>query len=274
MLLVDDLGIVRGSRRILEAVSFGLAAGEFLGVIGPNGAGKSSLVRALTGEWASTGGVRLFGYPIAAWRRADLACRVAVMPQSAHLNFDFTVREVVELGRLPHRRAPPATNRAAVDGALGALDLDPWRDRLYTRLSGGERQRVQFARVLAQVWDSPDPSLLILDEATSALDLAQQKAVLDLAQRHAQRGGAVLAVLHDLNLAARYAGRLMLMKQGRVVADAAPEGVITTARLAEAFTVDAAVDVARCDGRPVVVIRPGAAGRLPDAAAHHGIHHG
>ncbi len=127
---------------------------------------------------------------------------------------------------------------------------------------------MQFARVLAQVWESPEPSLLILDEATSALDLAQQKSVLDLAQRHALRGGAVLAVLHDLNLAARYAGRLLLMKQGRVFSDAAPAAVITTANLAEAFEVYAAVDVARCDGRPVVVIRPGT------VAMDHGIPHG
>lgn len=248
----------RGGRQVLADVSFSIAPGEWVTAIGPNGAGKSSLVRAVTGEWQASGELSLFGRPLKSWSRDHLARQLAVMPQGEHLDFSFTVGEVVELGRLPHRGSAPGVNRRAVDDVLEALDLTRFRDRTYTTLSGGERQRVQFARVLTQIWGSTEPTLLILDEPTSALDLAQQRSVLDLALRAGTAGGAVLAVLHDLNLAARFSSRLLLLSAGRLLRDAKPSDVLTRSELAHAFAVDAIVESSITDAQPIVLIGPSA----------------
>jgi len=250
---VEGLTVHAGGREVLHDVGIRVMPGEFVAVVGPNGAGKSSLLRAITGEWKSRGRVELFGSSLWKWRRRELARRLAVMPQSSALAFDFTVGEVVGLGRLPHRERDPAMNREAVSGALECLHLSPLAGRRYLTLSGGERQRVQFARVLAQIWRPQEPALLLLDEPTSALDLAQQRSVLDIAHVQAEAGTAVVAVLHDLNLAARYASRVIMVGGGRIALDAICEESITRANIARVFGVDAFVETAACDGRPMVV---------------------
>lgn len=254
VLSVSGLGVTRGDNTLLKNVDLSIDAGEWVTAIGPNGAGKSSLVRALTGEWRSSGDVRLFGRALREWPREALARRLAVMPQSERLDFGFTVSEVVELGRLPHRNASPAVNRAAVAAVLEALDLMRVKDRLYTSLSGGERQRVQFARVMAQIWKGQEPTLLILDEPTSALDLAQQRSVLDLAFQVGTSRGAVFAVLHDLNLAARFSHRLLLLSNGTLVRDAPPVEIVTRDELARSFAVEAVVETSTTDGAPIVLL--------------------
>jgi len=250
---VEGLTVHAGGREVLHDFGLRVTPGEFVAVVGPNGAGKSSLLRAVTGEWKSRGRVELFGSSLHGWRRRDLAKRVAVMPQTSALAFDFTVHEVVGLGRLPHRERDPAANREAVSGALECLHLSPLADRRYLTLSGGERQRVQFARVLAQIWRPAEQALLLLDEPTSALDLAQQRSVLDIAHAQAEAGTAVVAVLHDLNLAARYATRVVMVGEGRIALDASCGEAITRANIARVFGVDVFVEMAACDGRPVVV---------------------
>lgn len=262
MLQATGLSVRRAGRTVLRDVSFAIAAGEWVTAIGPNGAGKSSLVRAITGEWPAAGHVQLFGRALRDWSREKLARQLGVMTQSERLEFGFTVREVVELGRLPHRRTAPSVNRRAVDEVLGALHLERFGDRPYTALSGGERQRVQFARVMAQIWNSDQPTLLILDEPTSALDLAQQRSVLDLAARAGLANGAVLAVLHDLNLAARYSSRLLLLSQGELVSDAAPADVLTHSGLARHFSVNASVERSSIDGAPIVLLPREASARV------------
>lgn len=254
VILASQLSILRGGRQLLDLTSLELMEGEILAVVGPNGAGKSTLLRTLTGEWHTSGRLEVLGKPLSRWSRRDLAQRMAVMPQQSHLQFDFSVQDVVEMGRLPHRLKAPSLNRQAVDGVIDALGLDAFRDRTFTSLSGGERQRVQYARVLAQLWDAEAPSLLLLDEPTSALDLAQQKQVLDLARVWVGRGCSVLAVLHDLNLAARYADRMLVMKAGRSVQCGQPEAVLTQETLGETFGVEAVVERAHCDARPIVIV--------------------
>jgi iron complex transport system ATP-binding protein len=248
----------RGDRTLLDAVSVDVAPGEFVAVVGPNGAGKSTLLRAITGEWPSQGQVLFGGRPRGQWDREALARRLAVMTQQPQLSFAFTVREVVALGRLPHRGAGAQADRRVVDAVLSALDLGAFADRSYLGLSGGERQRVQFARVAAQIWEpaaADRPALLLLDEPTSALDLAQQQSVLGLAQRIRARGAAVVAVLHDLNLAARHADRIAMLKAGHVVCIAPPDEAFRPSRLREVFGVDA--ETLRCprDDRPIVVVQ-------------------
>ncbi|GAB4038625.1 MAG: heme ABC transporter ATP-binding protein [Rubrivivax sp.] len=254
LLAVADLGVRREGRVLLDRVSLEVAPGEFVAVVGPNGAGKSTLLRAITGEWASDGDVRFAGRRRGEWHREALARRLAVMTQQPQLHFAFTVREVVELGRLPHRGAGAQADRKVVDAVLAALDLETFADRSYLRLSGGERQRVQFARVAAQIWEPDAPALLLLDEPTSALDLAQQQSVLGLAQQMRSRGTAVVAVLHDLNLAARHADRIVLLQGGRVALSAQPQQALQPAVVREVFGVEADTLVGPREGRPIVVV--------------------
>ena len=259
LLQLQGVSVPRDGRTLLEAVSFDVAPGEFVAVVGPNGAGKSTLLRAVTGEWPSTGQVRIAGRLRSEWEREALARRVAVMTQQPQLNFAFTVREVVELGRLPHRGAGAQADRRVVDAVLAALKLEDFADRSYLRLSGGERQRVQFARVAAQIWEAAEPALLLLDEPTSALDLAQQQSVLDLAQGLRLRGAAVVAVLHDLNLAAKVADRMAVLRNGRMVGLSTPQQALKPALLREVFGVEADILCCPREGRPIVVVQGPAA---------------
>ncbi len=254
---VSGLTVSRSGQKLLNLARLQLRAGELLAVVGPNGAGKSTLLRALTGEWASHGQLTLLGRPLREWPRPLLAQRMAVMPQNSHLQFDFLVHEVVALGRLPHRAREPGINHRAVQEVIDVLGLEPLKHRRFTTLSGGERQRVQFGRVLAQIWGVEQPGLLLLDEPTSALDLAQQKQVLDMARAQSQQGCAVLAVLHDLNLAARYADRIVVLKDGTLKHEGTPDAVLTDGILRSCFGVTATVERAMADDRPMVVLSRG-----------------
>jgi iron complex transport system ATP-binding protein len=251
MLELRNIVLDRNGAPILNGVSARFAPGEFVAVVGPNGAGKSSLVRVLTGEWTpQSGQVDLDGKPLAALARRQIARRLAVVPQASALGFDFLVEEIVALGRLPHATGV-AVDRAAVTGSLALLGLDSFVGRRYLTLSGGERQRVQLARALVQIWPGPDASacpILVLDEPTSALDLAQQHVALETASARALGGAIVIAVLHDLNLAAEYADRLLVLKAGRLVADGPPPEVMTDQAVSDWFGCQ--VDVWREPGRP------------------------
>jgi iron complex transport system ATP-binding protein len=267
--MIDWLGVAvaRGGRTVVDRVTLGIAAGELLVLAGPNGAGKSTLVRAMTGEWPLMHGrVRLFGRDLAEWPRRELARRFAALPQKSGLTFDFLVDEVVALGRLPHAGAAGGVREAdAVAAALADVGLGGFGQRSYLDLSVGEQQRVQVARVLAQLSEPGSPgagSALLLDEPTSALDLGQQQRLLDLLWRRSRHGFAIGVVLHDLNLAARYADRIALMSGGRVVASGTPGEVLDASLLAGVYDCDVGVTVDPRDRRPVVVLagpgRPGA----------------
>jgi iron complex transport system ATP-binding protein len=251
MLELCDIALSRGGTPILNGVSARFAPGEFVAVVGPNGAGKSSLVRVLTGEWSPDAGrVGLDGRQLKSISRRQIAQRMAVVPQASTLGFDFLVEEIVGLGRLPHATGA-AVDDAAVTGALALLGLDAFAGRRYLTLSGGERQRVQLARALVQIWPGPDAApapILVLDEPTSALDLAQQHVALEAASARALGGAIVIAVLHDLNLAAEYADRLLVLKAGRLVADGAPPEIMTDQTVSGWF--GCPVDVSSDPGRP------------------------
>ena len=221
LLQAQAIEVRAGARCLVSDVSLDLAPGEFVAIIGPNGAGKSTLLGALSGDRAiSAGHVLLDGRPLARWRRAALALRRAVLPQHPSVAFDFTGRQVAMLGLLAHRgRLSDGERHAIAERALVETEALSFADRSYTVLSGGERQRVQLARVLAQC-DAASLArpFLLLDEPISGLDLAHQHAALAGARRRTDGGVGVLAVLHDLNMAARYADRVAILENGRLTA--------------------------------------------------------
>lgn len=239
-----------GGKAILQDVSVDIAPGTTLGLLGPNGSGKSSLLRLLAGlRRPDRGQVTLDGRDIARIGRRDLARRVALVQQHAATQMNVTVEDVVMLGRTPHR-APlagwTAADRAAVDRALAQVDMTAFRHAPWQVLSGGERQRVQIARALAQ-----DPRELFLDEPTNHLDIQHQ---LELMRLIARLGLTSIVALHDLNHAAQFCDRLLVLDRGRVVADGPPDRVLTPALLAQVFRVDC--DFHRSpDGRRHILFR-------------------
>jgi iron complex transport system ATP-binding protein len=213
-------------RPAVDDVSIAVPAGSLYAILGPNGSGKSTLLRLLLGALAPDKGEALFaGRPIAAWSRRELARRVGVVAQSEESVFPLTVRELVALGRYPHLgpwRREGDDDRRAIDDALERCDLGDLADRPVGTLSGGERQRARIARALAQ-----RPEALVLDEPTAALDIMHEMAIFELLAALAERDGVtVVLVTHELNLAARYAHRLLLLDRGRIAAEGPPGRVL------------------------------------------------
>jgi iron complex transport system ATP-binding protein len=260
MLSACNAVFLAGNRRLVDAATVAVAPGEVVAVLGENGAGKSTLLKLLAGEIPPhTGTVTLDGAPLARFAPAALARRRAVLPQDTRVAFGYSALEVVLLGRYPWTHgATGAADLAIARAMLARVDGAYLESRLVTTLSGGERARVQLARVLAQLeGDIAQSRFLLLDEPTASLDLAHQHLALGLAREIATRGGVgVLAVLHDLNLAAQYADRVVLLKQGRVVADGTPDAVLSAARVSSAFSVRAMVIPHPANGRPLVVTAP------------------
>jgi iron complex transport system ATP-binding protein len=226
-----------GRREVLRDVTLDLRAGELVALLGPNGSGKTTLLRLLTGQLEpDAGSVAFDGRPLGAWRRDALARRVAVLPQQLDLPAGFRVAELVEMGRAPHARSlfgSTAEDERAVRQALVDADAMELADRHADELSGGERQRVLVAMALAQ-----EPELLLLDEPTLHLDLAHQVALLRTIRRlRGQRALAVLAVLHDINLAAAFAPRVVVLAEGGVAADGPADEVLSPALVERVFGV-------------------------------------
>jgi iron complex transport system ATP-binding protein len=243
-----------GRREVLRGLGLHLARGELVALVGTNGSGKTTLLRLLAGVLRpDVGVVRFGGRPLGDWRRVELARRVTVLPQQLDLPVGFRVAELVEMGRAPHAQrlfGSTEKDERAVARALAEADALELAHRYADELSGGERQRVLVAMALAQ-----EPELLLMDEPTLHLDLAHQVAVLATIRRlQAQRGLTVLAVLHDLNLAAAFAPRVLVLDDGRVAADGPPDEVLTPDLVQRVFGVT--VDEARLeDGRRHLALR-------------------
>jgi iron complex transport system ATP-binding protein len=252
-------GAARDGVLALDRASLRAGAGELVGLVGPNGAGKSTLVRLVAGlARPSSGEVRLAGLDPWAAPRREVARVCALVPQEPSVAWPFTVREAVMMGRAPRQgllAVPSRFDRGAVDGAIDACDLAHLAGRRLDALSGGERRRVFFARALAQ-----EPRVLLLDEPTAFLDLAHQVAAMRMAEVAARGGLCVVAVLHDLNLAAAACDRLVVLARGRVVAEGAPGDVLTAERVREVWGVPVWRGAHGETGKPFV---------LPSGAARH-----
>jgi iron complex transport system ATP-binding protein len=260
MLHAHQLSLAYGGPPVLRDVSWQFGSGRLTAVLGPNGAGKSSLLRVLSGELAPSAGTVLWrDRPLAAWDTRALGRERAFLHQQTVLDFAFRVEEVVLLGRIPHLRGGERPfDLAAAARALAVVDAAHLASRLYTTLSGGERQRVQLARVIAQLMSEDEasaPRLLLLDEPTNNLDPAHQHRTLQLARDHAQAGCTVVAVIHDLNLALRYADDALLLDAGRCVASGPASSVLVPSVLSPVFAIDVRCMVAD-DGQPILYFKP------------------
>ncbi len=229
MLTVENVSYEINKRTLLKNVSFSMRCGEVVAVLGANGAGKSTLLRMLSGEKkTSEGNILLNGKCISRYSASELALKRAVMSQHNVVNVDFLAREIVMMGRYPHYQNNPAVNDLDIVAKMmeicGVTHLE---DRSILSLSGGEQQRVQLARVLAQIWDCPG-ALLLMDEPVSAMDLQYQQQTLAIVSAMARKNFMVIAVLHDINLAAQYADRLLMLKNGRKWNDGTPAEVLNT----------------------------------------------
>ncbi|MFP9193508.1 heme ABC transporter ATP-binding protein [Natrialbaceae archaeon A-CW1-1] len=237
---VENLEVAYGSLSVLEDVSVDISRGEFVGLVGPNGAGKTTLLRALSGAITpSSGRVRIDGTRIDAVNSRASSRLVGVVPQNTSLSFSFDVRSVVEMGRYAHRSrfAPPSqADREHVDRALERTRTLQFADRQIDAVSGGERQRVLLARAIAQ-----DTPLLLLDEPTASLDVNHQVETLELARDLIDDGRTIVAAIHDLDLAARYCDRLLLVADGAICADGDPDTVLTADMLDQTFDANATV---------------------------------
>lgn len=229
---VDGLRVELGDDLILDDISLDICAGELVVLVGPNGAGKSTLLAVFSGDLEPTAGrVELCGKPEAQWHPIDSARRRSVLTQAVDVAFPFLVEDVVRMGRTPWERTDAEDqDDAAIDQSLHDADVEHLRDRRFPSLSGGERSRAAFARVLAQ-----RTQLVLLDEPTAALDIHHQEVVMKVARELADQGSAVLAVLHDLSLAAAYAHRVAVLGDHRIQAVGPPKEILTKSLLSSVY---------------------------------------
>ena len=239
MIEVSDLRAGYGGREVLHSVGFTLADGENLAVLGPNGCGKTTLLRALAGLLPFEGTIRLDGKPLSGMRPRERAARVGLMSQTMQIPFDYTVREVVRMGRYRLQRRAILSGETEADErvaeeAMRVTGLLPLADRRVTALSGGQQQRVFLSRVLAQ-----EPAIILLDEPTNHLDLRSQLELLDYLKAYSETPGRqVVGVFHDLTLAPRLCGRALFLEGGAVRGDGAFSKIATPAFLQTLYGVD------------------------------------
>ncbi len=245
MIEACEISFSAGTRTLLDGVNFRLEPGRFYGLLGPNGAGKSTLLRLLSGELKPRTGTLSFNErELPEWSLRDLARIRGALPQRADLSFEYTVEEVVSLGRSPFGEAENETVNGplAIESALQSFELESLRSRSYLKLSGGEQQRVQLARVFAQVWRAPGATstrFLLLDEPTAGLDLSHQQSLLRLLRETARQNTLVLAALHDPNQVAAHADALLVLSGGKLVAQGSVESVLDSTLLEKYFRVKA-----------------------------------
>ena len=241
---------------VLHNIDLSIKAGKMVGLLGPNGSGKTTLLKLASGILKpAQGEIRLNGHSISQLSRKFIARNIAVVPQQFHIPFAFTTGEVVMLGRTPFLRPlveESETDRRLVNNALELVGIKELAQRRFDELSGGERQKVILAMALAQ-----QPKLLLLDEPTVHLDIAHQMEILELVRSlNMGQGLSIIAAMHDLNLAALYFDRLILLKEGKIWADGTPNQVLTEPIISEVFSASVRVEQHPVTGAPHIVIMP------------------
>jgi len=253
---VSDLSARAGGRNILDGLSLAVSPRDFLVVIGPNGAGKTTLLKILCGLWGRfSGRVAVLDKNIRGYSRKELAATVALVPQQMNLEFAFSVGETVLMGRSPHLALLEQEKKKdfeIAERAMAFTQVEHLAERRMTELSGGERQRVMIARAICQ-----QPRIMLLDEPTAALDPAHQLVVMRLMQRlREEEGMTILMVSHDLNLAALFASRMLLLKDGKEIISGTPDEIMTPKNLYRAYGCDMHVDTHPLAGKPRISLVP------------------
>lgn len=256
LLSAEKISFAYGGAPTLTDINFALECGALRALLGPNGSGKTTLLKILTGILPPAhGAVKYQGADLKTLTRREIAKRIALVPQELNLQFGFTVRQMVMLGRTPHVSAlggPSQHDRAVVERVMDMTEIREMQARVITELSGGEQQRVVIAMALAQ-----EPQVLLLDEPTVHLDINHQIEILDLVRKlNRERGLTVLATMHDLNLAALYFDDLVLLERGKIVAQGTPPEVLNAERIREVFNANVLVQAhpARADAPQVILL--------------------
>ncbi|MGJ1227872.1 heme ABC transporter ATP-binding protein [Sphingobacterium siyangense] len=242
MLRVEKINYEVNGRKLLKDITFQVRKGEILAVLGANGAGKSTLMGVLCGEKKpDSGAVHLNGKALSAYEPAALAKCRALLSQQQQMTLSFNVEEIVLMGRYPHyKNTPKHQDYKIVAETMELCGVSAFAERDFLSLSGGEQQRVHLARILAQIWDNPD-ALLLLDEPISALDLHYQQKVLAIARALARKGFMVVLIVHDVNFAAMYADRILMLKNGRKLFHGTPVEVLAQKEIYTIFSVESNV---------------------------------
>lgn len=255
MIGIQNLSFAYLEELVVDRVSLSIADGEFVGIIGPNGAGKSTLLKLIDGILqAKEGEIKLQSKPLHEYTRRQMAKMIGFVPQNFSTAFSYSVNDIVLMGRYPHLSAfasESANDYRIAERSMQSTDVWQLRQRQFGELSGGEKQRVVLASALAQ-----EPQILLLDEPTSSLDIKYQYQFYSILQQLQQsRGLTIVVVTHDINLAARYCGRLILLKNGKVVDDGAPEKVITKKMMESVYEVEVEVLQHPQDGKPLLTLK-------------------
>ena len=253
---VENLWCGYAEGPVIKGISFRIKRGEFIGILGPNGSGKTTLLLALSGVAAvQDGRIEVLDSPIERLKPKERACRMAMVTQDGDMRFPFSCEEVVRMGRYPHQsrwRVDASGDERAVRTALRITDTQSLADRLVTAISGGEKQRVAMARVLAQ-----ETPILLLDEATSAMDIHRKLQIFRVLERlNRDEGLTVVAVLHDINLAALFCRRMLFLKEGEMVADGPTDSVLTSDVLRTVYRTEVLVQEIPNTGKRQVVFLP------------------
>jgi iron complex transport system ATP-binding protein len=261
VLRCDHVDVWIDGRQLLRDISLEVEQGEIVALVGPNGAGKSTLMATLAGDVPpSSGSIALHGRELTAYRPKELARLRAVLPQQSIIQFGFTAREIVRMGRSPH--GDMDDDVIAVERAIARTDATSLANRIFPTLSVGEQARVSLARVLAQ-----EAPLLLLDEPTAALDLRHQQQVMDVARELADEGATIVVIVHDLNYAAAFADRVVILRDGAVAACGTPWEVMTEAILEQVFECPIQVTMHPQMDSPLVLPLITAHGKSPATAA-------
>ncbi|NEW05919.1 heme ABC transporter ATP-binding protein [Paenibacillus sp. SYP-B3998] len=249
---VEELSYQIQDKRIIEAIGLQVKQGEFIGLIGPNGSGKSTLLKAIYRVLEPQAGRIIWdGKDLFHLSHKETAKRMAVVSQETSVTFDFTVKDIVSMGRTPHKsifESDTKKDKEIVEESLDKVGMSHYADRSFTTLSGGEKQRVLIARALAQ-----QAQFLILDEPTNHLDIRYQLQIMDLVKRLRI---TTLAALHDLNIASFYCDRIYVLKAGRVVASGSPELILIPELLQDVFGVTAEIAIHHITGKPHIIFLP------------------
>jgi iron complex transport system ATP-binding protein len=254
MLKIEDLHFSYRDKPVLEGIDIDIVPGEVIGIVGPNGCGKTTLLKHLNRNLdPSVGRVLLDGSDINEMRKTDIARHVAVVPQSNEINFSFTVRDIVTMGRMPFLerfQGESSDDIRKIDDAMRKTNIEEFADRFINTMSGGERQRVIIARALAQT-----PEIILLDEPTLHLDISNQFDVLDIVRKLSDEDGlTVVIVSHDLPMVVRYCDRIVMLKDHKIYAMGKPEEVLTPENMKEIFNVDALFEKDEVTGQRTVRI--------------------